>query len=343
MVLRHSKLIYAYKNGRIVCIEDVESGLKCGCVCPACGNPLIARKGPQVMHHFAHHAEKNCEYGYETSLHLAAKDILSKAQRIMLPPVLIHFPNSNKSDILLSKEIEIPIDHVELEKSFGSIIPDVVVYSGSKKLFIEIFVTHSIDAVKLSKLQKANISTIEIDLSKKDDTISVNELTSILLGDSEEKKWKFNSIAAMHLNRFYSIADKRKIINRGFTEQIENCPIRARVWHGKPYANLIHNCLECDYCISYSFENGLLCSGRTRISSLEDFAMPDDVRIQKSNERLLAEKYNMIQHGKCPNCNNGELIHRESQYGPFQGCSNYPRCKFKAYIDYHTGEIRISG
>lgn len=31
---------------------------------------------------------------------------------------------------------------------------------------------------------------------------------------------------------------------------------------------------------------------------------------------------------KCPLCG-GELVNRQSKYGSFIGCSNYPRCKFK--------------
>ena len=34
-----------------------------------------------------------------------------------------------------------------------------------------------------------------------------------------------------------------------------------------------------------------------------------------------------IQNGICPRCG-GKLIYRNGKYGPFQGCSNYPSCKF---------------
>ena len=133
---KHSNLIYALKDGAITSISDVQSGLKCGCVCPACGAPLVARKGSKMMHHFAHHAGDNCEYGYESSLHLAAKDILSQATKMTIPPVYVHFPHSPKKDELVSQEIEIEIDRVELEKRFDNIVPDIVVYSGNRCFFI---------------------------------------------------------------------------------------------------------------------------------------------------------------------------------------------------------------
>ena len=72
---------YALRNNSIVSISDVESGLKCGCVCPACWERLIAKKGKIMMHHFAYYSGENCAYGYESSLHLAAKDIITKAPK----------------------------------------------------------------------------------------------------------------------------------------------------------------------------------------------------------------------------------------------------------------------
>ena len=42
-------------------------------------------------------------------------------------------------------------------------------------------------------------------------------------------------------------------------------------------------------------------------------------------------KYNRfikIQSGVCPRCN-GNIVLRNSQYGEFYGCSNYPKCKYK--------------
>ena len=77
----HTNLIYALKDDEIIGIQEVESGLKCGCCCPACGEVLVAKKGEKMMHHFSHYAVNNCEYGYESSIHLAAKDILSKAKK----------------------------------------------------------------------------------------------------------------------------------------------------------------------------------------------------------------------------------------------------------------------
>ncbi len=340
MANKQLNLIYALKDGVIVNVSDVESGLKCGCICPACGEPLVAKKGTKMMHHFAHHTGHNCEYGYESSLHLAAKHILSKAKKFVIPPVYLRFDNSYKKDELICEAKEITIDKVELEKPFDGIIPDIVIYAGNKQLFVEIYVTHKIDDKKLDKLKKADISTIEINLSKKNSTITTEELKGLLLNDSEEKTWKYNSLANKQLKRFYSIADKRKIISRGYALHIDNCPIKSRIYRGKPYANFTDDCLYCKYFISNENDDTILCSGRLRISEIKDFSIPEEKRIKDSNNEIEDLKENAFYAGNCPNCG-GRLVERDGQFGHFWGCKNYPHCRFIASRDPKTGKLRM--
>lgn len=333
---RQLNLIYALNGTEIVNIADVESGKKCNCICPACGEQLIAKKGKKQMHHFAHVPGTCCEYGYESSLHLAAKDILAKAKKITIPPVYVKFPDSYKKDELICKSKEIAIDHVELEKRYSGIIPDVVVYAGGKQLFIEIYVTHAIDDDKLQKLQRTGISTIEIDLSKRDGTVSTNELENLLLTDSPEKQWKYNTLSEKYLKRFIQVSDELMITSRGFAMHVDNCPIRTREWRGKAYANYIDDCLYCKYCIA----NGekLLCSGRTRIATIQDFSITEDKRINDSNQEMQSEKQGAFVNGVCPNCGCA-LVLRKSKFGSFWGCSNFPHCRFTASEDSETGEL----
>lgn len=333
-------LIYALRHGEIVSIDDVESGLKCECTCPACGEPLVAKKGKNMIHHFAHCSESKCEYGYESSLHLAAKDILTKSKKIFLPPVYLNFPASYKEKELISESKEIDIERVDLEKRYGNIIPDVVVYAGGKKFFIEIYVTHPIDDQKLEKIRDANISTMEIDLSKKDKMMTVQELTEVLLNDVDEKSWKFNALEEKYLQKFYRVSDKRKIVSRGHAFHVDNCPIKSHIWRGKTYANFLDDCIECKYCISTQGQDEILCSGRQRIARLCDFDISEAARVKSSDDEIEKNKGELFNSGYCPNCG-GKLVERESQYGAFWGCSNYPHCRFMAYPDKNTGEIKM--
>ncbi len=327
MSSRDYNSIYALKNNEIISIADVESGLKCGCICPACGEPLIAKKGQKKMYHFAHYHTHNCEYGYESSLHLAAKSILSKAQRFTIPTVKLTFPNSYRGVEMISEAKEIKIDEVSLEKRYGGIIPDIVIRSGKKELFVEIFVTHKIDDNKLAQLKETNISAIEIDLSKKDHSMSEEELTHILLNDSEEKKWVYNATIESWKEKYYNICDKKLLTT--YSEcpfDVKNCPIKKKTWKKQYYADSFYDCLECKYCLG--LEDGyVLCLGEERISSIKDFDIPKEKRIKESDEHINNIRNEKLSKGHCPDCG-AKLVLKNSQYGEFLGCKSYPRCVF---------------
>lgn len=256
-------LTYGLIDGKVTHISKVESGLDCGCFCPACGDRLIAKKGDVVRHHFAHQSNKPCESGVESALHLAAKEIIASAGKMTIPEVRLRFPYSYKPDILIHESMEIKIDHVELEKRLDNIIPDVVVYSGGKRLFIEIFVTHAIDERKLQKIRNLNVSTIEIDLSKYEKFADEQELVRIILEDDPRKKWKYNAVEAKTLQRYKMDAKKMLVVSRGMAKHIENCPLQKRAWNGKVYANALDDCLSCDRLIEWKeMSDYILCMGR---------------------------------------------------------------------------------
>lgn len=256
------KLTYALKDGVITHISKVESGLACGCICPACGDKLIAKKGQVVRHHFAHHSKEPCEYGLETALHLAAKEIIASAKEMTIPQVRVIFPKGCKPSILIHESMVVKIDRVELEKRFDDIIPDIAVYSGNKKFFVEIFVTHAIDERKLKKVKDMDISTIEIDLSKMTDFSEI-ELTKVVLGNNPRKTWKYNRVEEKLLQKYIGTSEKLWIKERGFTIHVDNCPKKMRTWRGKPYANVIDDCLACESLISWEGEsNYILCIGK---------------------------------------------------------------------------------
>lgn len=313
----HSKLIYALKDGNIVSIDEVQSGKDCGCVCPACGDELIARKGEKRMHHFAHRSNEDCEYGYESSLHLAAKDILSRSEKMVIPPIYVEFPQSGKSKELLYLKKKIPVDRVELEKRFDDIIPDIVVYSGDKYFFIEIYVTHPIDDEKLKKLEEKNISTIEVDLSKIKREISVEELSDILLKASDRKSWKYNAVSDKWYRHFEKDASDELPLKRhgGGTYYVDRCPLQDLNWTN--YANVRDDCMRCVYCISYSRGKNLLCSGRKRISTIADFSISKEERVSISNSLPLWAR-------KCPYCN-VQLVSKKIGDDKGWGC---PHCSF---------------
>ncbi|WP_444937237.1 competence protein CoiA family protein [Microbulbifer sp. JMSA004] len=59
------------ESGELCGVEDVPRGRSCNCVCPSCGQSVVARRGEKVEWHFAHDsraevmAEKECELSFE--------------------------------------------------------------------------------------------------------------------------------------------------------------------------------------------------------------------------------------------------------------------------------------
>jgi len=150
-------------NGRLVTVNDVAAGLACGCTCPACGNPLVARKGSQKVHHFGHATKTDCKGALETALHIKAKSILGKYSSFALPRS--HFPLRNGDFHYYEKSRHFSYSEVHIEAKIGSIRPDVVLIDKKGHPFIvEIFVTHRCSREKSDFIQSLNLPSVEIDL-----------------------------------------------------------------------------------------------------------------------------------------------------------------------------------
>lgn len=277
--MKKTIMTYALKDNVLTCISDVKSGLKCGCICPQCHSVLIAHKGKKNIHHFKHYNSKECEKGYQTSLHLLAKEIISNEKRIVIPPVSYSFNYNNK--FIDIPETEVQIDKVELETKTGDIIPDIVLYHGKQILLIEIYVTHKINEEKLNKIKSLGLSTIEIDLSQTDREISYEDLKNILINSYSGKQWIFNKFVTSNVEKLYNVSKIYPVICRRTSYNrvvyhIDNCPKKARNYYGSPYANVEFDCYECEYFIEDDMYNPLYepesirCVGQAKIKTLDD-------------------------------------------------------------------------
>ncbi len=145
---------YGLKNSSLVKVTDVERGLACGCVCPACEHPLEAHRGTIRKSYFSHYRGSDCGAGYETAVHLMAKEILLQEKKILLPELVATIDvellkgSDLKTEIIVKPWTFVNLDSVYLEKKHGSIIPDVIVKKESHELLVEIKVTHGISKKK---------------------------------------------------------------------------------------------------------------------------------------------------------------------------------------------------
>lgn len=184
-------------EGRLVPVHDVQRGAKCGCVCPRCGKPLVARKGKIRAHHFAHApGVPHCEGAAETALHLMAKQIVGEARSIELPKMTVLEPEtteprqSKPGEVQVCPEETMVINGSRLESAQERFRPDVVVWDDRKAVWIEIRVTHQVSEYKEDELRKDGLGCVEIDLRHLNpQSVDLNELRRVLLEDTRHKRW----------------------------------------------------------------------------------------------------------------------------------------------------------
>ena len=181
-------------SGQLVNICDARNYDKSELTCPQCKNSFVAvinHKSP----HFKHKPNSKCNGGFETYLHWLAKEVFKLINEIELPEISVNDLTPEQRQKFQGKinaqiDKEVPetyrlkfkkglkknlvdaetfvIDKVEIEKSYktslGEVRVDVVATIKNKEVFIEPFVTNSIDEFKKKKLNLINNPTLSIDL-----------------------------------------------------------------------------------------------------------------------------------------------------------------------------------
>ena len=257
-------------NGEPAHISEVSNGLKCGCTCPICNGPLVARQGKIMGHHYAHASGAECNGAAETMLHFMAKDILSRRKEIVLPqvvmPKVLEYAGSGKGShccdprITLAPQRRYTIDSVKVERKTGAIVPDVIIEVKGRHLLVEVTVTHGVDTDKLTKIRELGLSCIEIDLSAERRELGRKDLEKIVVDGSAQKRWIHNVQANAKRNAMLAEATFLPTEYRGFALHADGCPKPARVWKGKAYANMVDDCIGCEHMLGIGAD-GIICEG----------------------------------------------------------------------------------
>ncbi|WP_411360650.1 competence protein CoiA family protein [Pseudidiomarina salilacus] len=120
-------------SGRWVDVTQVERGLKCDCICPACFADVVAKKGDLQDWHFAHRASDNdegCLHAFAESLYGSTMQILNQLSCIMVP----------YASLFESRTLN--IQDIELDVEFDEYSADFVVYSQDTQ--IAVILTHEL-------------------------------------------------------------------------------------------------------------------------------------------------------------------------------------------------------
>lgn len=190
-------MTFALRDGELMHVDEVANGLGCGCLCPSCGEALIAKQGTKSAHHFAHKGGGDCKGGLETALHLAAKAILCKEMSMRLPELTVTEDAADSLDRIhkASRSIAskmVLFDEVIHEVRLSGVVPDILAKKDGRTLLIEIAVHHFVDEIKLGRLREMNVACVEVDLSGMIDGWTWDSLRAALVEGGESKVWIYN-------------------------------------------------------------------------------------------------------------------------------------------------------
>lgn len=172
MLYSPHKIPFGLKDGRVIHIADSVHGKGCGCICMACGHPLIAsnKRPRKVAMYFKHDSGSDCAGALETALHRAAKEALLRHKQVLLPALSKEISLQASDGRRFSDRVKIASQlvtatEVLVESWQDGIRPDVVFTVNDEKIFIEIKVTHGVPPEKAAAIEARNLQAIEIDVA----------------------------------------------------------------------------------------------------------------------------------------------------------------------------------
>ena len=189
-------------DGRLVSVEDVSRGKACACCCSECGEVLIARQGEVRAWHFAHASGSECAGGAEGALHRAAKQLILEAGAILVPGLkawATHVLGDGRSgESLQVRPAETwTLTEARAEVVVGDYRIDVVANHEGGPVFIEVTVTHAVDAPKGEALTALGVPCFEIRLDPgRYEAWSWEKLRREVLECADNREWIFNPVAA---------------------------------------------------------------------------------------------------------------------------------------------------
>lgn len=177
------KLTYAInKEGKLVHVNTVPNGNKCGCLCPNCKSELCAKNSGEIMeHHFAHIHGDECEGAVETALHIMAKEVLQETKQLLHPKIRI----AHEPKIVNYEKVD--VEYFDKETNLR---PDCVGFYNNRQIWIEFKVSHKLDYNKIRKIIESKIDCIEIDLNGC--KLDYNSVKEWITNKEEKIKWICN-------------------------------------------------------------------------------------------------------------------------------------------------------
>ncbi|MDR3105143.1 MAG: hypothetical protein LBU96_11925 [Yokenella regensburgei] len=208
--LNHIPFGIRIEDQQFVDVADVPKGRDCGCVCPSCAIPLIARQGQANRWHFAHASRKvdevetECAFSFYVSVRMMAKQLLEEGLSLDLPAwedvifdeqfgLTEHFWITNGSS-------NVVLEGVKKEHMFEGVLVDI--YGKVNAYPLVVYFTHPERSLPLELLnpeQQGGVLEIRLDETRKlftnknsKDIKFIDELRPYLQNQPEARRWVYH-------------------------------------------------------------------------------------------------------------------------------------------------------
>lgn len=177
---------------QITHISEAERGLSCNCSCVVCGERMVAKKGDEREHHFAHESNKTaCQVNYETLLHQFAKRVIKEQEGLVVPPS-IKYRLSGLPTVSPTNPTWLMLERIEEEKRLDGIRPDLVGYFEDTPVLIEVAYSSFVDAEKQARIDALGFAALEIDLRDfHPEVFEPNLARDAIIQEVDRKSWLF--------------------------------------------------------------------------------------------------------------------------------------------------------
>ncbi|WP_157890274.1 hypothetical protein [Marinobacterium aestuarii] len=159
---------FGRRGNRLYGPSEVIRGKSCDCVCPGCGTALVANKGERKREYFSHWRGAECSGGYESAVHLMAKQVIEDTKQAFCPSFSTRIEKEAYPGHLLSEDVNresslLAFDSVKLEQTAEGLRPDIVAcLKDGTEIYIEVHVTHAVSDDKRSRFANKNMFEIHL-------------------------------------------------------------------------------------------------------------------------------------------------------------------------------------
>lgn len=168
--MHETKIPFGERDGTLFRAHEVENGLRCGCICPGCQQPLnAANNGEKVVPHFRHAKSNDCFDGFREGVRRAAVALIAKHKQLTLPALIETVRVATQDGRLLEEKVElqpvlITADNVERFVDLGSLRGHAVLHQSTRQLIVRIKLSTRMEHERYRQLETLEHSSMEIDL-----------------------------------------------------------------------------------------------------------------------------------------------------------------------------------